>query len=84
LKEENFLKNSRTFSDLKLRVGYGITGQQDGINDYDFLSFYGLSARMLLTSSAAPFTRCTGRGLIIPISNGKKQPPPMPLWILVS
>jgi iron complex outermembrane receptor protein len=44
LKDESFLKDSRTFSDLKLRVGYGITGQQDGINDYDFLSFYGLSA----------------------------------------
>jgi TonB-dependent starch-binding outer membrane protein SusC len=25
------------FSDLKLRLGYGITGQQDGLNDYDGL-----------------------------------------------
>lgn len=44
LKQESFLKNSNVVSDLKLRVGYGITGQQDGINDYDFLSFYGLSS----------------------------------------
>lgn len=44
LKEESFLRNSRFVSDLKLRLGYGITGQQDGINDYDFLSFYGLSS----------------------------------------
>ncbi len=39
--EEDFatsLKN--TFSDLKLRVGYGITGQQDGIEDYFYLSRY--------------------------------------------
>ena len=44
IKDEAFLHNSKTLSDLKLRLGYGITGQQDGINDYDFLSFYSLSA----------------------------------------
>lgn len=42
-KEESFLKNSKVLSDLKVRIGYGITGQQDGIGLYDFLSFYGLS-----------------------------------------
>ena len=26
IKDESFLRNSRTFSDLKLRLGYGITG----------------------------------------------------------
>lgn len=44
LKDESFLLNANVVSDLKLRVGYGITGQQDGINNYDFLSFYGLSS----------------------------------------
>lgn len=44
MKEEPFLNQSRTVSDLKLRLGYGITGQQEGINNYDFLSFYALSA----------------------------------------
>lgn len=44
INRENFLASSSVISDLKLRVGYGVTGQQDGINDYDFLSFYGLSA----------------------------------------
>jgi len=29
IKDEGFLKNSNLFSDLKLRVGYGVTGQQD-------------------------------------------------------
>lgn len=37
------LKNSKTISNLKLRVGYGVTGQQDGIGNYDYISYYGLS-----------------------------------------
>ncbi|ANE52077.1 SusC/RagA family TonB-linked outer membrane protein [Flavisolibacter tropicus] len=43
MKEENFLKNSKVFSDLKLRVGYGVTGQQEGIGLYDYISYYSLS-----------------------------------------
>lgn len=43
LKDESFLKDSKLFSDLKLRVGYGITGQQDGIGNYDYASYYALS-----------------------------------------
>jgi TonB-dependent starch-binding outer membrane protein SusC len=31
------------FSDLKLRLGYGITGQQDGISDYNGLKRFSLS-----------------------------------------
>ncbi|HSC37171.1 MAG TPA: SusC/RagA family TonB-linked outer membrane protein, partial [Chitinophagaceae bacterium] len=46
IKEEAFLKNNNVVSDLKLRLGYGITGQQDGagIGNYDYLSYYALSA----------------------------------------
>lgn len=44
-KDESFLKNSSTFSDLKLRLGYGITGQQDIGPNYGYLSVYGLSAQ---------------------------------------
>lgn len=40
MKEENFLKDSRTVSDLKLRLGYGVTGQSDGIDYYSYLSYY--------------------------------------------
>jgi iron complex outermembrane receptor protein len=29
---------------LKLRFGYGVTGQQDGIGFYDFISYYNLSS----------------------------------------
>ena len=43
LKEESFLKNVKAISDLKLRLGYGITGQQEGINNYDYISYYNLS-----------------------------------------
>ena len=38
-----FCQGSRVLSALKLRLSYGITGQQDGIGDYDFKSFYALS-----------------------------------------
>jgi len=40
LKEEDFLKNSNTVSDLKLRLGYGVTGQSDGIDYYSYLATY--------------------------------------------
>jgi TonB-dependent starch-binding outer membrane protein SusC len=43
IKEEPFLKNSRTVSDLGLRFSYGITGQKDGMPYYGYLSFYNLS-----------------------------------------
>ncbi len=44
IKDEAFLRNSNTFSDLKLRAGYGITGQQDGITPFSYLASYTLSA----------------------------------------
>ncbi len=40
MKDENFLKNSRVISDLKLRLGYGTTGQQEGIGLYDYIPRY--------------------------------------------
>lgn len=41
--QENFLKNSNVVSDMKLRVGYGVTGQQEGIGNYSYLANYSLS-----------------------------------------
>lgn len=39
--DETFLETlQNTFSDLKLRVGYGITGNQDGIKNYTYLPSY--------------------------------------------
>ncbi len=43
INQEDFLKNSTVVSDLKLRLGYGITGQQDGIPYYSYLNYYSQS-----------------------------------------
>jgi TonB-dependent starch-binding outer membrane protein SusC len=40
--KQDFFKNSKTISDLKLRIGYGATGQQDISNKNDYLQFYSL------------------------------------------
>lgn len=40
IKDESFLKNVKAIDELKLRVGYGITGQQEGIGLYDYLPRY--------------------------------------------
>jgi iron complex outermembrane receptor protein len=46
INQENFLKDNTLISNLKLRAGWGITGQQDGIADYGYQSaiYYGDSA----------------------------------------
>lgn len=41
LSEEAFLKNARALSDLKLRITYGATGNQDGIGNYPAYSLLG-------------------------------------------
>ena len=38
--QEEFLVDSTVLSDLKLRASYGVTGQQDGIGDYNYLPVY--------------------------------------------
>lgn len=40
IKEEGFLKDSNALSDLKLRLSYGVTGQQDGIANYYYQTGY--------------------------------------------
>jgi iron complex outermembrane receptor protein len=40
MKEESFLKNIQAISDAKLRLGWGITGQQEGIGDYGYIETY--------------------------------------------
>ena len=41
--QEDFLKDQNTLSDLKLRLGYGVTGQQDIINDYPYMTTFSVS-----------------------------------------
>ena len=43
-KEESFLKDVSWLSALKLRLSAGVTGQQDGINDYVHLATYSVSS----------------------------------------
>lgn len=40
IKNESFLKDKKIISDLKLRVGWGVTGQQDGIGNYNYIPVY--------------------------------------------
>jgi len=40
INEEPFLKDVTWMSDFKLRLGWGKTGQQEGINDYGYLAYY--------------------------------------------
>lgn len=46
--QENFLKNSKVFSTLNLRLSDGITGNQDGIGFYNYLNYYSQSGNTSL------------------------------------
>lgn len=41
--QEDFMKEQDVMSDLKLRLGYGITGQQDILNDYPYMTTFTIS-----------------------------------------
>lgn len=43
ISNEDFLKNSKTITDLKLRLGWGVTGQQDIPGKFDYFKRYLLS-----------------------------------------
>ena len=40
MKEESFLKDVEPINDMKLRLGWGITGQQEGIGDFTYIPTY--------------------------------------------
>lgn len=40
ISKEPFLRNVEAVNDLKLRASYGVTGQQDGIGNYNYLPTY--------------------------------------------
>lgn len=40
ISEESFLKDVKFLSNLKLRASYGVTGQQEGIGNYNYLPIY--------------------------------------------
>ena len=51
IKQEQFLKNVDWLTDLKVRGSYGVTGNQDGLLDYEYIPSYSLSQN----SSLYPF-----------------------------
>ena len=61
IKNEDFLKESKVFSDLKLRAGYGRTGQQDLGQGY-----YDTQARYLLGGSSTTYPFGNGTGGVVP------------------
>ncbi len=40
LSQEHFLRDNSVVNNLKIRASYGVTGQQDGIGDYNYLPVY--------------------------------------------
>lgn len=45
ISQEAFMQDVKWVDDLKLRVGYGITGNQDGLTPYKTLELYGTSSK---------------------------------------
>ncbi len=45
INEEPFMESATYLDDLKLRVGYGVSGNQDGIDPYKSLQLYGTSGQ---------------------------------------
>lgn len=41
MKEESFLRGVNALDDLKFRIGYGVSGNQDGLSPYLSLPLYG-------------------------------------------
>jgi TonB-dependent starch-binding outer membrane protein SusC len=44
ISSENFMKDISALSDLKLRLSYGVTGQQEGIANYSYMPNYSTSS----------------------------------------
>ncbi len=59
ISEEAFLKNANWMDELKLRLGWGKTGQQDGIGNYNYFATYNVNT-----------TNVDGRYPIIGVNDG--------------
>lgn len=51
---ENFLKNSNTIYDAKIRASYGLSGNQEGINNFASRSLWAISGQYAGTPSSVP------------------------------
>ncbi|WP_121812176.1 SusC/RagA family TonB-linked outer membrane protein [Mucilaginibacter kameinonensis] len=52
--EEGFMKNQHLFSNLKLRVGYGITGNQQGIGPQNSIALVGQAGTVFFGGTTIP------------------------------
>jgi iron complex outermembrane receptor protein len=52
--QENFMKNQKLFSTLKLRGGYGVTGNQQGIGPQNSISLVGQAGTVFFGGSTIP------------------------------
>jgi iron complex outermembrane receptor protein len=84
LNEMSFLKNSNTISELKLRVGYGITGQQDIGQNYAYLPRYTASLDNAQYQLGNTFYTTYVQKVMMLISNGNKQLPLTQVLTLLS
>ncbi len=64
MNKESFIRESKLISNMKLRLSYGVTGQQDlGINDYPYIALYNQStvySKYLFGSTFYPLLKPTG------------------------
>ncbi len=62
INEENFLKDATWMDELKLRLGWGMTGQQDGIGNYNYFASYNVNINN--TDGRYPITGVNPTGLL--------------------
>jgi iron complex outermembrane receptor protein len=84
INEEDFLKTSGVFSDLKLRAGYGLTGQQDIGSDFPYLARYTNSSPTAQYQFGNQFLTCCAPKGTTSTSSGKRRPPGTWAWITAS
>lgn len=60
--EESFLRNANWMDELKIRLGWGKTGQQDGIGNYNYFASY--NANINNTDGRYPITGVNDSGLL--------------------
>ncbi len=62
ISEEPFLKNATWMDELKLRLGWGKTGQQDGIGNYNYFASYNVNINNV--DGRYPITGVNDNGLL--------------------
>lgn len=62
ISEESFLKNANWMDELKIRLGWGKTGQQDGIGNYNYFASY--NANVTNINGRYPISGVNDSGLL--------------------